>query len=182
MSDQKIPLHFVATREEAKLLIDDAQEFWVSNCGCREPKGGCPKSRMDICLDFQENGASGGGNYHKISRNVAEKLILLAEKKQLVPRPFRGFEDRSQIGGVCFCCDCCCSYFANFDADACDKGASIERTRSDDCVHCGACVSVCHFKARKMIADELKIISENCFGCGLCLDVCPASCIEMIKR
>jgi hypothetical protein len=50
MSEKEIPIHYVCTHEKAQELINQNKQFWVSNCGCREGKGGCKRSRMDICL------------------------------------------------------------------------------------------------------------------------------------
>ncbi len=61
MSSNEVNMHWVSTHEEASAMIKAHSKFWVSNCGCREPKGGCDQSRMDVCLDFTNSGGSGGG-------------------------------------------------------------------------------------------------------------------------
>jgi ferredoxin len=52
----------------------------------------------------------------------------------------------------------------------------------DGCTHCGDCVGVCFFGARKMDDGELKLNRDECYGCGLCVDVCPPACVEMLPR
>jgi len=44
--------HYVCTLDEARRIIAAHDQFSVSNCGCREAKGVCGRSRMDVCLYF----------------------------------------------------------------------------------------------------------------------------------
>ena len=173
-------MHFVCTIDEAKEIASKQKTFWVSDCGCRERKGRCNQSRHDVCLYFNKHIEGSGGNKKQISEKQLQELFSEAERKILVPRPFRN-DDRTGIDGICFCCNDCCAYFLD-PSEACDKGQHIESTLMDDCTHCGICADVCFFKARIMKNDELKIISKNCYGCGLCVNTCPAGCIRMIRR
>lgn len=180
MSKEPLAIHYVSTYDEAWSLVENREQYWVSNCGCRERNGGCAQSRMDLCLSFAPVAASGGGNYREITRDEVKAIFTLAKEKQLVARPFRS-EDRKTVDGICFCCTCCCSYFTGY-AEACDKGQSIEQTDTDACIQCGDCEEVCYFNARTMTDDDLIIDREQCYGCGLCVDVCPAACIEMVQK
>jgi ferredoxin len=173
-------MHYVCTHEETMKLIEAQTDFWVSNCGCRESKGDCKRSRMDICLMFSEDQGSSGSNMHKISIEEVRVIVEEAHSKKLVTRPFRS-EDRSNTDGICFCCDDCCGYFLNQD-EVCDKGQYIEETDMYKCVHCGACVPVCYFNARKIEDGCLEINRSECYGCGLCPGECPAGAIKMIER
>jgi ferredoxin len=184
MSDNnvnEIPLHFVCTRDEAKEIINNQDKFWIGNCGCRDPKGGCKRSKNDVCLWFENSEGSDSEGVKKVTKEDALELVKLAEDSILVTRPFRKFEDRSQLGGICFCCDDCCGYFQNED-EICDKGKLIESTNYDQCNDCGNCVDVCFFKARTLNNDKLKVERDKCYGCGVCVGECPANCIEMKKR
>jgi len=177
--EKELAMHFVCTMAEAHEIASDYSEFWVSDCGCRERKGSCSQSRHDVCLVLKENVDGSGGEKHEISKTQLSEIFAEAENKKLVPRPFRS-DDRTEIDGICFCCNDCCSYFL-YGSETCDKGAFHELTLMDDCTHCGLCVDVCFFEARKMQNDELKIVSGNCYGCGLCVSSCPAECIKMIN-
>jgi ferredoxin len=174
----KLALHYVCTYEEAIDLIKTQKDFWVSNCGCRESKGQCKRSRMDVCLMFQDGEDPSGSNMHKISFQEVLDILDEAKSKKLVTRPFRT-EDRTKTDGICFCCDDCCGYFLNRD-EVCDKGKFMEETDMNKCVQCGACVSVCYFGARKMIDGSLELDRNACFGCGLCKTICPAQAINMV--
>lgn len=181
MSAESLAMHYVCMFTETKDLIEKQDEFWVANCGCREDKGGCQKSRMDICLYFSRSSDPSGSNLRKISRAEVEVILQLAQEKNLVIRPFRKIKQPSEIEGICFCCDCCCSYFLSAD-EKCDPGKFIEKTDIEECLLCGSCIEVCYFQARKVEDDRLSIQQDNCYGCGLCTDLCPVNCITMIRK
>jgi len=181
MSDKDIPLHYVCTRDEALMIIQPQKRFWVSNCGCREGRGKCNRSRIDVCLQFHDKTAASGSGMKKISKSEVEEIFKEAEEKHLVTRPFRKEEDKKVTDGICFCCDDCCGYFLNPE-EKCDKGKFREKTNLKICNHCGVCEEVCYFGARKMEDGKLILFQENCYGCGLCREVCSEDCIQMISR
>jgi len=182
MSDNnEIPMHFVCTRDEAKKLIETQDKFWIGNCGCRDPEGGCKRSKIDVCLWFENSEGSDSEGVREVTKEKALELIKLAEESILVTRPFRKYDNRKEMGGICFCCDDCCGYFVNKD-EICDKGAFIEKTDFNSCNNCGNCLDVCYFKAREIDNDKLQVNSDKCYGCGICAGICPMNCIEMIKR
>ncbi|MFH1313945.1 MAG: 4Fe-4S binding protein [Candidatus Eisenbacteria bacterium] len=182
MSDETPPLHFVCTLEEARKIVDSKSKFWVSNCGCRELRGKCDRSRMDVCLQFCESTAADGSGIRRVTRDVVEEILKEAQDKHLVTRPFRDEATKTKTEGICFCCDDCCGYFTDPEDNACDAGSLIESTDTDACIHCGLCADVCRFGAREMADGELKVDRDKCFGCGLCADVCPEDCITMVSR
>jgi NAD-dependent dihydropyrimidine dehydrogenase PreA subunit len=176
-----IPQHYVATYQEARQLIGDRERFWVSNCGCRERKGQCSRSRMDVCLQFSDDTVCSGTGRREISKEEAENLWVEAQKLNLVARPFRAESDPNTTDGVCFCCDDCCAYLL-FRDEICDKGNFIEATEIEACSQCGICEDFCYFGARKMQEGSLVINRDECYGCGLCVANCPEDCIEMQLR
>jgi ferredoxin len=174
-------LHFVCTRKEARELTRRHERFWVSNCGCREGRGGCGRSRLDVCLQFHDADPGSGSNLHEVTPDFVEGIFREAEEKHLVTRPFRVTDGSPIVGGVCFCCDDCCGYFLD-PKEACDRGAQVARTDMECCTDCLACVAECHFKARRAEGNELILHDESCYGCGLCAEVCPTECIRMVPR
>ncbi len=178
--EKDLAMHYVCTLEEAMELIQTEQEFFVSNCGCRESKGECKRSRMDVCLMFNGGEDPSGSDMHQVSFEEVIRILEEARTKKLVARPFRN-KDRTKTDGICFCCDDCCGYFLDPDEE-CDKGQFIEKTEMDTCVHCGACVLACYFGARKMVDARLRVNQMDCYGCGICKVICPAHCIEMTKK
>jgi len=183
MNEKTLAFHYVCTPKEARELVRQHDRFWVSNCGCRESRGKCDRSRIDVCLMFRDDIAgSGGSGKREISPAELEEIFQEAKQKHLVTRPFRNEKNMTETDGICFCCDDCCEYFLNPSVIKCDKGASIEMTDRDKCNNCGICVDVCYFGARKMGDGELVLKRDNCYGCGLCVEVCPEDCLKMVPR
>jgi ferredoxin len=182
MSTEERVLHYVCTRDRARKIVDEQEKFWVSNCGCRESRDKCERSRIDVCLEFQDQTAAEGSGRREASREDVEEILREAEQKHLVTRPFRDEATKTKTEGICFCCDDCCGYFIDPGGYVCDKGDRIERTDMEKCSHCGLCADVCYFGARKMVGGELAIHDDSCYGCGLCIDVCPEDCIETVER
>lgn len=181
MSDGKIPIHYVCTKQEARRLVDGHDRFWVSNCGCRERRGECKRSRMDVCLAFDPAFGGTGSDLHEIDRSAVEAIFREADFAILVTRPFRNPDNPERIDGICFCCDDCCSYFLDH-TEICDRGALVEQTDKSRCTDCEVCADLCRFGARKMADKALVVISDHCYGCGICADICPQECIRMIPR
>ena len=180
MSQQELHIHYVCTHDEAEAMIKKHNQFWVSNCGCREGKGHCSRSRMDVCLMFKGDIGSSGSGMKPITTDQAWAILEEAKTKHLVTRPFRD-ETRTKTDGICFCCDDCCGYFLDKN-EICDKGKFVEETDEESCTLCGDCVEVCYFKARDISGGELLVDPADCYGCGLCAQVCPEKCVEMIAR
>ena len=180
MDEADLAMHYVCTHDKALNLINEHTRFWASNCGCRERRGQCARSRMDVCLMFNPDDSGSGSGKKEVTPADAMEILHEAQIKRLVARPFRN-KDRTDTDGICFCCDDCCGYFLD-PAEKCDKGEFITETDFDVCNHCGICVDVCHFKARTMNGGELHEAEDLCYGCGLCLDVCPEDCIKMVRR
>lgn len=173
-------IHYVCTHEEAERLIRASNWFSISNCGCRESRGACGQSRMDVCLSFDPTDPGSGSGSRPVGLEEALGVLAEAKAKRLVTRPWRN-ADRTATAGVCNCCGDCCGYFTDPE-EKCDKGAMIERTDMAACIGCGACEPECRFGARRMSGIGLEVDRGLCYGCGLCVDGCPTSCISMIAR
>ncbi|KPK77393.1 MAG: hypothetical protein AMJ89_02455 [candidate division Zixibacteria bacterium SM23_73] len=183
MNKEDLAFHYVCTWEEAKKIVRRHHRFWMSNCGCREDRGGCHRSRIDLCLMFRDDiPGSGGSGRKKISRDEVEEIFREAKDPHLVTRPYRNEENMAQTDGICFCCDDCCVHFVKPGEYSCDKGDLIEKTKNDKCASCGECTEVCYFGARKLGDGKLHIDRDTCYGCGLCVDVCPEDCVRMVRR
>jgi electron transport complex protein RnfB len=183
MNQQPSNMHFVCTPSEARELIDHQEHHWVTNCGCRESRGlVCSRSKLDVCLQFVPQAASGGQELREISRLEARALADYAQEKGLVCRPFRDPQTFQQVEGICFCCDDCCAYFLRPEEEPCDQGSLTECTDMALCDDCGICLDSCHFQARQMVEGSLALNKERCYGCGLCVGSCPREAIRMVPR
>lgn len=180
MGKEEPAFHYVCTHDCARKLVESRDRFWVSNCGCRERRGNCSRSRMDVCLVFNEAFPGSGTGKKEVARKDVREILREAKEKHLVARPFRD-ESKTSTDGICFCCDDCCAYFLD-PREKCDKGEAVETTHLLECSNCGECVDVCHFKARRMEGDKLVVDNGLCYGCGLCSDVCPEECIRLVAR
>jgi Fe-S-cluster-containing hydrogenase component 2 len=43
-------------------------------------------------------------------------------------------------------------------------------------------MSRCHVGALTLDSDTVDLMVENCIGCGACISVCPTQAISMIRR
>ncbi len=173
----KVPQHFVCTHEQAREFINKEKDFYISICACRESRGGCKRSPMDVCLSFIP-GFTTETEKRPATKQKALELVNLAGKVELITRPFRNADDPNVLDGICFCCPVCCHYF-NHPESVCDKGTLRESTILEDCSACGLCVKSCYFGARAIVDGKLVVDDDKCYGCGLCVDACPAGCISM---
>ncbi len=174
--------HSVCTKDEAKEKIAAAERFWVSTCWCREERGKCLRSPMEVCLSFREDAPVNPAGRKQISRDAALELIDRAREWGLVTRTFARQGAGGQLDGICLCCDDCCSFFTKRSVESPARGRYIERTITGCCSSCGMCERACMFDARQMDEGELVVIRHRCYGCGVCADTCPTSCIEMVPR
>jgi len=173
-------IHYVCTLAEGAALLAQQQEFYLRTCGCRARHAGNHEDN-NRCLWFSTNYLEDYAFSERISADAATSLLQAASDEGLVIRPFRDFQQRTDVAGICLCCACCCSYFHDTPREACDKGALIESTREDLCTDCGLCVPTCRFGARTL-EETLTIDRDHCYGCGLCEGACPTGAIAMGNR
>ncbi len=174
--------HSVCTKDEAKEIVGALERFWVSTCWCREEKGKCVRSPMEVCLSFREDAPVAPAGKNGISRDEALNLIEDARRWGLVSRPFARRNGAGRFDGICLCCDDCCSFFTERTEDKPARGRFIEKTIRGCCSSCGMCERACRFDARQMDEGKLIVIRHRCYGCGVCADTCPTNCIEMVPR
>ncbi len=51
--------------------------------------------------------------------------------------------------------------------------------RNENCVHCGACVSMCPVEAIAVKEDGMVEFMDNCVLCGNCVKVCPVKALSL---
>ena len=49
--------------------------------------------------------------------------------------------------------------------------------QKENCIGCGACISICPVGAIEFEANGKAEIGENCIVCGACISECPVKCI-----
>jgi len=174
--------HAVCTKDEAREIIEGLDRFWVSTCWCREEKGKCARSRMDVCLSFRGDAPVNPAGRKEISKDEALVLVEEARDRGLISRTFARKSRGGLLDGICLCCDDCCAFFTGQTEDKPARGALIEKTIEGCCSSCGMCERACRFEARQMDEGELVVIRYRCYGCGVCADTCATNCIEMVPR
>lgn len=174
--------HAVCTKDEARGIIEGLEQFWVSTCWCREEKGKCARSPMDVCLSFLDDAPVNQAGKRKISKDEALGLVEDARSRGLISRTFTRKVSGGPVDGICLCCDDCCSFFTGRTEDKPARGVLIEKTIEGCCSSCGMCERACRFGARQMDEGELVVIRHRCYGCGACADTCVTDCIEMVPR
>ena len=78
--------------------------------------------------------------------------------------------------------------FNDFKAALTSRGAEIIVLDSpiirdeDECVECGACVSVCPVKVFSFDDEwSLKVDEDKCIQCGTCVEMCPHNALALEK-
>ena len=51
------------------------------------------------------------------------------------------------------------------------------KIKTEACVGCGQCASICPVGAPKLV-DGVYVIGEECVNCGLCAENCPVDAIS----
>jgi ferredoxin len=55
-------------------------------------------------------------------------------------------------------------------------------TKSEDCIDCGACISICPVEVFRLDEDfRVLADAEKCIRCGICINVCPVNALELPK-
>lgn len=183
-------------REVAREMVRRANyHIIVDRCVCRDASR-CTNFDHEIgCIvmggitqDFLPTSS------HRVSKEEALKHIDRGIKAGLVPTVARTkldnfifmTPDKGQMGGLCFCCDCCCAISGSYGDLPVQEmsplyhtmpGLTIEVT--DACVACGKCEEHCAFGAIKVQNGRAYHKKDRCTGCGRCALVCPNEAVEM---
>ncbi|NLX76224.1 MAG: 4Fe-4S binding protein [Clostridiaceae bacterium] len=56
--------------------------------------------------------------------------------------------------------------------------------QEEECVHCGACTSVCPSRALSIAGPDFRLTfnKEECLVCGLCIKACPLRLLHLAHR
>ncbi len=67
--------------------------------------------------------------------------------------------------------------FRDLGVEVCRLKKKVER--SEECVHCGACVSICPVEAIVVEEDGRIEFLDKCVLCGNCVNVCPVRALSL---
>jgi len=183
-------------REVAREMINRADyHIIVDRCVCRDAAGCSTYSHEigcivmgGICEDFVP------ASSHRVSKEEALKHLDRGIAAGLVPTVARTkidnfvfmTPDKGQMGGLCFCCDCCCAIPNSYGDLPTNEmrplyhtmpGLKIEIT--DDCIACGKCAEHCVFDAIVVQNGRAYHKEDRCTACGRCALVCPEKAVKM---
>jgi len=151
----------------------------------------CRESPLDVDIQIATCGEQFGNldTYRRISRQELLDLEAQCRDMGLVANVYTML---SGDAGICHCSSrTCIPFLANEAIDRTSavirRGSRVARTDPSRCRGHGACVTVCHFDARRMTAARGKQVSaladpSRCYGCGHCAAVCPEGAIAMVER
>ena len=69
------------------------------------------------------------------------------------------------------------SEFRELGVEVCRLKRKVER--SEECVHCGACLSICPVEAIAIGEDGRVEFLDRCVLCGNCVNVCPVKALSL---
>lgn len=183
-------------REVARAMIKQADyRIILDKCVCREGYG-CTRFNHDIaCIVLGDIGKDFVPSFSRlVSEEEALKHIDRAIEAGLVPTVARTkidnfvFEtpDKWQMGGICFCCDCCCDIpkaYGKLPADEMKplfhNMPGLEMEVSDACNGCGVCLNHCKYGAITIRDGQAYINEARCTTCSRCVLYCPSKAVTM---
>ncbi|MCX5853640.1 MAG: 4Fe-4S binding protein [Deltaproteobacteria bacterium] len=183
--------------ERASEVIRTASHRGIGVCYCRHKMAHLGRScgaPMDICMTFNNSGASLIRHGFARAIDVAEELDLLRQAYDNNLVQF-GENVRQRVNFICNCCGCCCEamiaarrfgmlhpvHTTNF----------LPKVNDDACTGCGCCVRACPVETICLVSandphmskrEKVKLNEETCLGCGLCVRNCPADAIRLESR
>jgi len=185
--------------ESVERIIEEAQQFSLSNCSCRHAKHHAGeqvcKVPLETCTSFGR-----GADYlvrHQMARPISRsEMHDVAQRSKELKLVFSVDNVRNQPGFLCHCCGCCCDILEGVNRhgypNAIVSSTLVPRVVMEDCNGCQKCGRACHVSAISMIPDPMQagtkrmfkpVINEDqCIGCGVCGLVCDPDAIRMEKR
>lgn len=166
--------------------------FIMDFCICREAEG-CSDFPRDLGCLFMGEGARGINRRlgRAVSKDEALAHVRRAMEAGLVQLVGRNKLDTLWLGTgpgnrlmtMCFCCPCCCLWKI---APLLPRSISAKLHRvpgvaiktSERCTGCGKCLSLCIFRAIRIVGGKA-VIGEECRGCGLCVNACPRGAVRL---
>jgi len=178
--------HMIIPYTKASEILTQAKKIVVIDCICRKTMCRFDKP-LNVCLvlgdstEFYRKRNLG----RELTQEEAQEILKRASENGLV-HTIDNPAMRHPTHVMCNCDDKACAYIRGLkefgNKKALTHSGYVSVTNFDLCEHCGNCIDVCIFDARKFENQRLKFIEDKCFGCGLCVLVCPEKAVEIIPR
>jgi ferredoxin len=183
------PEHNIATYDQLRNIINDAERIVVMDCICRKGKdligNPCKHSGMrEVCfvLNDSVDHALDLGWGRVISKEEADNIFKKVQEEGLIIQP----GNVKEPSFICCCCGCCCDLITNLKK--LEKPWELiysnyyAAVNSDLCVGCETCVDRCQMDAIQLDDGIAKVYRKLCIGCGNCVPTCPEQAITLIKK
>jgi len=182
--------HLVLNLQEAKRILEAAEQIVLMDCTCRTQRGNCD-APTHTCLRLNERAKQALEidelqklNPRQVTVQEALKALEESHRSGLVHLAIS--VDQSQVNEVCSCCPCCCmalSAALRFGlAPRLLTSKTVSSTDMQKCAACGACLQRCRLDAREIVEDSLITHPDKCIGCGLCVSTCPTQAIKLVAK
>jgi len=183
------PEHDIATFDELKNLIENANRIAVQDCVCRQGKDllGKPCKQSDlreVCfvLDSSVQHILDNEKGREISKKEALEIFKKIQEAGLIIQPGNALSPNF----ICSCCGCCCDMITNIKK--LDRPADMMHSNFyaevdvESCIGCGTCEQHCQLDAIS-IEDGIAVVSKDlCIGCGNCTTTCTEEAIMLKKK
>jgi electron transport complex protein RnfB len=190
VEESVIPEHNIASHDELKNLIDQAQRIAVQDCVCRQGKDligkPCKVSDLrEVCfvLDDSVQHIIDNEMGREITKQEAYEIFEKVKQAGFIIQPGNALKPNF----ICCCCGDCCDMITNIkkldrplDMIHSNYFAIIE---DNICVGCGTCLDRCQMEAISLNDLNLaEVDRELCIGCGNCVTTCPEYAIKLRKK
>ncbi len=183
--------------ERASEVVRSASHRSVGICYCRHKMMHMHRAcdaPMDICMTFNDTGATLTRHGYAREVDVAEGLDLLQEARD---RGLVQFGENVQRGVnfICNCCGCCCE--AMIAARRVGFTNAVQTTNflpwvdESHCNGCGKCVTACPVEAMALVSAndpahprlrKARVDPSLCLGCGVCVRACTHNSLRLDER
>ena len=183
------PTHNIATYDQLRSIIENAERILVMECVCRKGKDligkPCKQSDMrELCfvLNDSVDHALDLDWGRVISKEEALKIFEKVQEEGLLIQPGNALNPSF----ICCCCGCCCDLITNlkklekpWELICSNYYAEVD---SDICIGCETCVDRCQMDAIQILDKIAKVNQDLCIGCGNCISTCPERALTLIKK
>lgn len=183
---EKFLPHMIIPYTKASEILAQAKKVLVIDCICRKTMRRFDKP-LNVCLvlgdstEFYLKRKLG----RELTQEEAQEILKQASENGLV-HTIDNPAMRHPTHVMCNCDDKACAYVRGLKEYGNEKALThsgyVSVTNLDLCKHCGKCIDVCIFNARKLEKRKLKFIEGRCFGCGLCVLACPEKAVEIMPN
>ncbi len=191
----RIPNRDFLLLEEALEQVEAATDHVVVPCDCRSIVKACNRP-VDVCIRLDKGALMTleHGQGRRVTREEMKAIVIDAHRAGLMHTGARDWRKDGQLFGFCNCCACdCYPIRASMKiglGKAWPRSHYIAERDLDKCIHCGLCITQCHFGAWHRDGSTIEINgktrkavqfdTEKCQGCGLCATACPEAAITMM--